>query len=60
MTDRKTARDFDQGLLDLYDQYAHSARSRREFVERASKYAVGGVTAAALVDMDDAPPQKAV
>ena len=51
MTDRKRAADFDQGLLDLYDEYAHSDMGRREFIERASKYAVGGVTAAALVDM---------
>jgi carboxymethylenebutenolidase len=49
--DRKTAADFDQELLDLYDRYAHSGMGRREFMEKASKFAVGGVTAAALVDI---------
>ncbi len=48
--DRKKARDFDQALLDLYDGYAHSRIDRREFFERASKYAVGGLTVAALID----------
>jgi carboxymethylenebutenolidase len=48
--DRKKARDFDQALLDLYDSYAHSRIDRREFFERASKYAVGGLTVAALID----------
>ena len=49
--ERKKAGDFDQELLDLYDQYAHSDMDRRQFMEKASKFAVGGVTAAALVDM---------
>ena len=48
--DRKKAGDFDQGLLDLYDSYAHNRIDRREFFERASKYAVGGLTVAALID----------
>ena len=49
--ERKTAADFDQELPDLYDQYAHSGMDRREFIDKAAKFAVGGVTAAALVDM---------
>jgi carboxymethylenebutenolidase len=48
--DRKKAGDFDQELLDLYDSYAHSRIDRREFFDRASKYAVGGLTIAALID----------
>jgi carboxymethylenebutenolidase len=48
--DRKKAGDFDQELLDLYDAYAHSRIDRRAFFERASKYAVGGLTVAALVE----------
>jgi len=48
--ERKKATDFDQGLLDLYDGYAHGQISRREFLDKASKYAVGGVTAAALLE----------
>jgi carboxymethylenebutenolidase len=45
-----TARDFDQELLDLYDFYAHGKISKREFLDRAGKWAVGGVTAMALLN----------
>lgn len=48
--ERKQASDFDQELLDLYDGYAHDRISRREFLDQAAKFAVGGITAAALVD----------
>jgi len=48
---RKQAGDFDQGLLDLYDRYAHDLISRREFLERAGRYAVAGLSAAALLEM---------
>jgi carboxymethylenebutenolidase len=48
--ERKTARDFDQGLLNLFDQYVHGALDRRGFLERAAKYASGGVTGAMLLD----------
>ncbi len=48
--DRKKASDFDQELLDLYDSYAHGLIERREFLNKASKFAVGGITAAALLD----------
>jgi carboxymethylenebutenolidase len=47
---RKTARDFPQELLDLYDYYAHGKISKREFMQGASKFAVAGVTAAALLN----------
>jgi carboxymethylenebutenolidase len=47
---RQKASDFDQELLDLYDHYAHGLIERREFLTRASKFAVGGVTAAALLE----------
>jgi carboxymethylenebutenolidase len=47
---RKTAHDFDQDLLILFDAYVHGAIDRRLFLERAAKYAVGGVTAAMLLD----------
>jgi len=46
---RKHASEFDQQLLDLYDGYAHGEMSRRDFLERASDFAVGGVTAASLL-----------
>ncbi|MFO1450414.1 MAG: dienelactone hydrolase family protein [Opitutaceae bacterium] len=48
---RLTAQDFDQELLDLYDYYAHGRIDRRTFIDRAGKYAVGGLTAAALLEM---------
>ncbi len=48
---RMTAKDFDQELLDLYDFYAHGIINKREFLDRAAKFAVGGVTAAALLNM---------
>jgi carboxymethylenebutenolidase len=46
----KTAHDFDQELLILFDAYVHGALDRRGFLEKAAKYAVGGVTAAMLLD----------
>ncbi|KQS61192.1 dienelactone hydrolase [Rhizobium sp. Leaf371] len=46
---RLTARDFDQELLELYDYYAHGKISKREFLDRAAKFAVGGLTAAAIL-----------
>lgn len=46
---RLTARDFPPELLELYDFYAHGLLSRRVFLERASQFAVGGLTAGALL-----------
>jgi len=48
---RKSAKDFDQGLLDLYDQYCHGRIARREFILAAGKFAVAGVSGAALIEM---------
>jgi carboxymethylenebutenolidase len=48
--ERKTAKDFDQELLNLFDQYVHGGIDRRGFLDRASKFAVGGVTAGMLLD----------
>jgi carboxymethylenebutenolidase len=48
--DQKTSADFDQGLLDLFDKYVHGDVDRRGFLERATKYAVGGMTASMLLD----------
>jgi len=48
---RMKASDFDQGLLDLFDLYVHGGLDRRQFLDRAKKFAVGGVTAAGLLDM---------
>ena len=46
---RLTAADFDQELLILFDAYVHGGIDRRGFLERAQKFAVGGVTAAGLL-----------
>ncbi|MFK0331825.1 YghX family hydrolase [Rhizobium sp. NPDC090275] len=46
---RLTAKDFPQELLELYDYYAHGRITKREFLDRASKFAVGGLTAAAIL-----------
>jgi len=48
--ERKTAHDFDQDLLILFDAYVHGGVDRRTFLDRASKYAVGGVTALMLLE----------
>mgnify|MGYP003596245429 CR=1 FL=1 len=47
---RKTAADFDPEVLILFDAYVHGALDRRGFLDKAAKYAVGGVTATMLLD----------
>ena len=49
--ERMTAKDFDQDLLDLYDFYVHGHISKREFLDRSAKWAVGGLTAVAILNM---------
>ncbi|NQV47085.1 MAG: dienelactone hydrolase family protein [Rhodospirillaceae bacterium] len=49
--ERKTAGEFDQELLDIYDRYAHGLIDRRGFLDRAAKFAVGGMTAAGLLEI---------
>ena len=44
------ASDFHPEVLRLFDQYVHGALDRRGFVQAASKFAVGGVSAAALLE----------
>jgi len=46
--ERKTASDFPQELLDIFDHYVHGEMSRRDFIDAAQKHAVGGLTAMAL------------
>jgi carboxymethylenebutenolidase len=48
--ERRTAGEFDQELLNLFDLYVHGDIDRRGFLERAAKFAVGGMTAAGLLD----------
>jgi carboxymethylenebutenolidase len=46
-----TAKDFDQELLDLYDFYAHGKITKREFLDKANKFAIGGLTALTILSM---------
>jgi len=48
--ERKGANDYPQDLLDLFDKYVHGVIDRRGFVVGAAKFAVGGLTAAMLLD----------
>ena len=49
--ERKKATDFDPQLLTLFDKYVHGHIRRREFLDGASRFAVGGLTATALWEM---------
>src|SRR3712207_2192675 len=46
---RLTAKDFSPELLQLYDGYAHGRLSKREFLDRAGRFAVAGLTAPAIL-----------
>jgi carboxymethylenebutenolidase len=48
--ERKKASDFPQAVLDLFDGYVHGTMNRREFLDRAGKYAISGFTAAAMLE----------
>ncbi|MCE9641360.1 MAG: dienelactone hydrolase family protein [Betaproteobacteria bacterium] len=48
--ERKKASDFPQEVLQLFDGYVHGMMNRREFIDRAGKFAVGGFTAAAMLE----------
>jgi carboxymethylenebutenolidase len=47
--ERLTAKDFSPELLELYDYYVHGKINRREFLDRAALFALGGLTAGALL-----------
>jgi carboxymethylenebutenolidase len=46
--ERKKANEYPQELLDLFDRYVHGDIGRRDFLEDAKKFAVGGLTATAI------------
>lgn len=48
--ERKKAGDFPPEVLKLFDGYVHGSISRRDFLDRAAKFAVGGFTAAAMLE----------
>src|SRR5262245_36220597 len=49
--ERMKASDFPQELLDVFHLYVHGEIDRRMFLDKAGKFAVGGLTAAAILDM---------
>lgn len=48
--ERKKASDFPPEVLKLFDGYVHGTLTRREFLDRAARYAIGGFTAAAMLE----------
>src|SRR5207244_2284685 len=48
--ERKQASDYPQELLNLFDRYVHGGIDRRGFLDGAARFAVGGMTAAMLLD----------
>ena len=48
--ERKKASDYPQELLDLFHEYQHGDITRRDFLSRAQKFAVGGLTVAAIFE----------
>jgi len=48
--ERRKASDYPPDVLKLFDGYVHGVINRREFLDRAAKYAVGGFTAAAMLE----------
>ena len=49
--ERLTSKDFDPELWAIFDDYVHGHIDRRGFLERAAKFAVGGMTAVMLLDL---------
>ena len=41
--------DLNQAIFDLYDAYAHNKLERRQFIEKLSVFAVGGLTLPTLL-----------
>jgi len=48
---RLTAKDFPPQALELYDHYVHGRISKRDFLDRAAKIAVAGMTAGAMLKL---------
>ena len=48
--ERKKASDFHPEVLKLFDGYVHGALTRRDFLDRAAKFAIGSFTAAAMLE----------
>ena len=50
MMERRTASEFPPEVLGLFDGYIHGRLTRRDFLDRAATYAVGGFSAAAMLE----------
>jgi carboxymethylenebutenolidase len=48
--ERKSASDFPREVLSLFDKYVHGLIDRRAFLDGAAKFAVGGLSAAAMLE----------
>ena len=48
--ERKVASDYPQEMLDLFHEYQHGDIDRRSFLEGVGKFAVGGLTVAAIFE----------
>ena len=48
--ERKTADQYPQELLDLFHEYQHGDMDRRTFLQHAARFAIGGVTVAAIFE----------
>ena len=47
---RMKASDFPQEVLDVFDHYVHGEIGRREFIDRAARHAVAGMSAVAMLE----------
>lgn len=50
MSERKTANDFHPETLRLFDHYVHGDISRRDFLNRVTRYAAAGVSGLAILE----------
>ena len=48
--ERMKATDFPREVMKLFDGYVHGGLSRRQFLDRAAKYAIGGMSATAMLE----------
>jgi carboxymethylenebutenolidase len=48
---RMKASDFPQEVLNVFDHYVHGEISRREFIDRAARYAAGAMSAATMLEL---------
>ncbi len=46
---KQTIKDYDPEVLDAFHEYVHGGISRRSFLDRVGKFAVGGLSAAAIL-----------